>query len=217
MYFLPVSITLFLLFLLLMPLLFVIAPGVAFSKLGFDPLCGYAFFLLCLLGSGLNIPVRRERVRQAASLEDMLGVFARFFRIRTPRFRERIIAVNLGGAVLPSILSLYLLLKVPLSQVIMATTITSLVSYKVSRPVKGVGIVLPALVPPVIAAVTALVLARENAPHVAYISGVMGTLIGADFFRLNQIKRMDAPFLSIGGAGVFDGVYLVGLVSVLLA
>jgi uncharacterized membrane protein len=62
-----------------------------------------------------------------------------------------------------------------------------------------------------------VLIARENAPQVAYISGVMGTLIGADLLRLHQIKGLGAPLMSIGGAGVFDGIYLVGLVSVLLA
>jgi uncharacterized membrane protein len=45
----------------------------------------------------------------------------------------------------------------------------------------------------------------------------MGTLIGADILRISQIKKLGVPFLSIGGAGVFDGIYLVGIVSVLLA
>jgi len=45
----------------------------------------------------------------------------------------------------------------------------------------------------------------------------MGTLIGADIIRLPQIRKLDAPCMSIGGAGVFDGIFLVGLVSVLLA
>jgi uncharacterized membrane protein len=45
----------------------------------------------------------------------------------------------------------------------------------------------------------------------------MGTLIGADLLRVHQIKKLGSPFMSIGGAGIFDGIYLVGLVSVLLA
>jgi len=63
----------------------------------------------------------------------------------------------------------------------------------------------------------AILIAGDYAPQVAYISGVMGTLIGADLMRLHQIQRLKYFFLSIGGAGVFDGIYLVGLVSVLLA
>ena len=76
---------------------------------------------------------------------------------------------------------------------------------------------MPAFVPPVIAAITAVIISRDHAPQLAYLSGVLGTLIGADILRLSQIRRTGAPFLSIGGAGVFDGIYLVGIVSVLLA
>ncbi len=53
-------------------------------------------------------------------------------------------------------------------------------------------------------------------PAVAYISGVMGILIGADLLRLHQLKKFGISFLSIGGAGVFDGIFIVGIISVLL-
>ncbi len=105
----------------------------------------------------------------------------------------------------------------PVIQTVLATAVTTVASYLLSRPVKGIGIVMPAFVPPVIAAITALVIAREQAPQLAYISGVMGTLIGANILRISQIKKLGAPFLSIGGAGVFDSIFLVGIVSVLLA
>jgi uncharacterized membrane protein len=217
MYFLPISLAIFLLFLFMIPVLFVVAPAVAFNKLGLDPVCGYVFFIICLLGGAVNIPVRREKFRYTTSVDNIHAMFSDFFGIKIPRVGERVIAVNLGGAVLPCLLSIFLLFRVPLGITLLATVITSFTAYKMSKPVKGIGIVLPAFVPPVVAALTALVLARENAPQVAYISGVMGTLIGADLLRINQLKSMEAPFLSIGGAGIFDGIYLVGLVSVLLA
>lgn len=217
MLFLPVSLTLFLLFLILIPILFVLAPALAFAKLGLDPVLGYAFYFSCLLGGGINIPVHREKVQQAPPMDDMTALFIRYFGIRIPAVTERVIAVNLGGAVLPTLLSVYLLSLAPLAEVLLATFITSAVAFMLSRPVKGVGIVMPAFVPPIVAAAAAVLIARENAPQVAYISGVMGTLIGADLLRLHQIKGLGAPLLSIGGAGVFDGIYLVGLVSVLLA
>lgn len=217
MFFLPIPIILFILFLLLIPLLFAIAPAVAFAKLGLNPLCGYAFFILCLIGSGINIPVHREEIPQVPPQDEFTLLVQRFLGIRLPHVSQRIIAVNVGGAVLPVILSLYLMDKAPMNLIISGVLITSVASYILSKPVKGVGIVMPAFVPPIIAAVTALILTREYAPQVAYISGVMGTLIGADIVRLPQLKHLEAQFLSIGGAGIFDGIYLVGLVSVLLA
>ncbi len=217
MFFLPVSIALFLLFLILIPILFALAPAVAFAKMGLNPALGYAFFVLCLLGGGVNIPVHREEVYYQEPLDELSAFMSRFFGIRVPVTHEKVIAVNLGGAVLPGLLSLYLLRLVPFGSVVAATAVTTAASYALSRPVKGIGVVMPAFIPPIIAAATAVLVSREHAPQLAYISGVMGTLIGADLLRWRQIRRMDAPLLSIGGAGMFDGIYLVGLVSVLLA
>jgi len=51
---------------------------------------------------------------------------------------------------------------------------------------------------------------------IAYVSGVLGTLIGADLTNLNRIADLGAPVASMG-AGTFDGVFLIGIVAVLLA
>jgi uncharacterized membrane protein len=217
MWFLPVSLALFVLFLLLIPVIFALAPVVVFDKLGLNPFLGYAFFILCLVGGSINIPLRREEIVSYEPPDPLLHLFHTYFGIRVPDFRQRILAVNLGGAVLPGLLCLYLLPAVPVSQVIIATAVTTAAAYTLSRPVQGIGVVMPAFVPPVIAAITAVLISREQAPRLAYISGVLGTLIGADVLRLSQVRRLGAPFLSIGGAGVFDGIYLVGIVSVLLA
>ena len=45
----------------------------------------------------------------------------------------------------------------------------------------------------------------------------MGTLIGADLLNLDKISGLGAPVASIGGAGTFDGIFLIGIMAVLLA
>jgi uncharacterized membrane protein len=45
----------------------------------------------------------------------------------------------------------------------------------------------------------------------------MGTLIGADLLNLGNIAKLGAPVASIGGAGTFDGIFLTGILAVLLA
>jgi uncharacterized membrane protein len=45
----------------------------------------------------------------------------------------------------------------------------------------------------------------------------MGTLIGADLTNLDKIRGLGAPVASIGGAGTFDGIFLTGILAVLLA
>jgi uncharacterized membrane protein len=86
-----------------------------------------------------------------------------------------------------------------------------------ARPTEGVGITLPVFLPPVITALVALLLASESAAPLAYISGTLGTLIAADLLHLGALQGMHAPIASIGGAGTFDGIFMVGLVAMLLA
>jgi uncharacterized membrane protein len=218
MYFLPISLAIFLIFLVVIPFLIFMAPAVAFAKLGLSPLAGLAVFWFSLVGSLINIPVYRRELAYHEEPDELTTLFSRYFGVSIPAFNQQIIALNLGGAVLPGLLCLYLMSRVNAAPVFFATIVTTVFSYYISKPVKGVGVVLPAFIPPIIAAIAALLFASEgNAPAVAYISGVMGILIGADLLRLHQIKRSGVAFLSIGGAGVFDGIFIVGIISVLLA
>ena len=72
-------------------------------------------------------------------------------------------------------------------------------------------------IPPIAAAVSALILSPAHPLTIAYVSGVLGTLIGADLLNLRKIPKLGAPVASIGGAGTFDGVFLTGIIAVLLA
>jgi uncharacterized membrane protein len=79
------------------------------------------------------------------------------------------------------------------------------------------GIAVPVFIPPAIAAVTALLLSRQSASSLAYICGSLGTLIGADLLNLGKVQELSAPIVSIGGAGRFDGIFMTGILAVLLA
>ncbi len=219
MFYLPMSCLLLALFILLLPLLFFLAQagilGIAFSKLGLSPASGILFFLACLMAGGLNIPIRR---RPVAVVEDEFDhALGRFFGYRVPQVTEQVLAVNVGGAILPLLLCLYLLPGAPMLQTLVATGIVTVVAKRLSRPVPGAGIALPALIPPVVAALAAMLLVRGNAAPTAYIAGVVGTLVGADLLNLHKIERMGRGVMSIGGAGVFDGIFLVGVFAVILS
>ena len=170
------------------------------------------FFSLCLIGGIINIPVSRRPI----ILEEGPIFRFPFFFYYPPRVREQVIALNLGGAILPGLFSLYLLTRAPLLSTLMATVVVAAVAKGLARPVPGVGIVLPAFIPPLVAAAAALLLSRDNPAPVAYISGVWGTLLGADILNWPRFREMGALLLSIGGAGVFDGIFLVGVLSTLL-
>jgi uncharacterized membrane protein len=151
--------------------------------------------------------------------EGVVRVFGQRYVI--PRWspqRQTVLAVNVGGAVVPTLLSLYLLTQAlsPL-RVVVATAAVTLLTYRLARPVAGVGIVVPMLLPPLSAALAALLLVPQQAPLAAYVAGTMGTLIGGDLLHVRKVRRLAAPVASIGGAGTFDGVFLTGIIAVLLA
>jgi uncharacterized membrane protein len=220
MWFLPISLVLLILFILLLPALFFLAQagilGIAFAKLGLSPASGILFFLACLIGSGINLPIRRRPVVVAE--EDLFPtMLTRFFGFRVPQVSEQVLAVNVGGAILPVLLCLYLLPQAPFLQTLIATVIVAVVARALSRPVAGAGIALPALIPPIVSALVAAVIVPGNSAPTAYIAGVIGTLVGADLLNLNKINRMGRGVMSIGGAGVFDGIFLVGVFAVILS
>ena len=143
------------------------------------------------------------------------------YRIPQVEYGETVttVAVNVGGALIPTAVSIYLLSRASASTVILSLIgvfAVALVTHAVARPVKGVGIATPAFIPPIAAAVAALILLPAQPKTVAYVAGTLGTLIGADLLNLRKIPKLGAPVASIGGAGTFDGVFLTGIIAVLL-
>src|SRR5437667_437882 len=124
---------------------------------------------------------------------------------------------------LPFILGFFLLLAFLVTKhglygpALIAVAVVAALVHLLARPVPGVGIAVPTLVPPLAAVAVALPLSRASAPALAYVAGSMGTLIGGDLLNLGKIQGLGAPGASIGGGGTFDGVFLTGIIAVLLA
>jgi uncharacterized membrane protein len=116
-------------------------------------------------------------------------------------------------------MSLFLLLRMEFYPVaLLLLGVVTVVMYFLARPVRGLGIAVPGLVPPILAAVGALLLCPpELRAPCAYVASTMGTLIGADLLKLKEINSLGAPVASIGGAGTFDAVFLSGIIAVLLS
>ena len=214
--------TAFFLFIVLigMLLLFPILLSEAFRLLGFSVGQTILLFLFTLLGSVVNIPIKKIRTKEKVQTSNVNSFFDLFYpKIEEERrIRETTIAVNLGGAVIPIFISFLLLANNPglWSQYLIGIGIVSVISYFLSRPVPGVGITLPMFIPPLAAAFVAVLLPGDSTA-IAYVGGVIGVLLGADIFNLTNIKKYQSRFLSIGGAGTFDGIFLTGIIAVLLA
>ena len=205
----------------------------AFVQVGFSHWHAILMVFGSVIGSSVNIPLHGGTITSyppffmqiATQLSSATGVNF------TSEFHPVILAINLGGCIIPVVLSLAILVRCQVSalRAIIGTLIVALVTYRMAMPVANEGILLPVYVSPTLAAVCGLVLARrfQSAPALAYISGTVGTLLGADILNLltpgvlAQMAPLDsgAPSLtlSIGGAGVIDGIFLTGIIAVLFA
>jgi len=190
----------------------------AYEKLGIGP--GMALLLLfgSLIGSYFNIPITILPGHSVRSGEiiDFYGM--RYVVPLVTQWPGTVLAVNVGGAVIPTLMSAYLVLRYQLwLRAAIAVAVIAAVIHSTATPVQGVGIAVPVFVPVVVTAILAFILSREYAAPLAYIGGSMGTLIGADLLNLGKIGGLGAPVASIGGAGTFDGIFLTGILAVLLA
>ncbi len=215
---LPMLLLLVFLFLTLLFLIEINVLAYAYQKMGVHRRYVFTLLLLSLLGSYVNIPIYQlpAEVVGPGGIVSFYGV--PYVIPMVTQWPGTVIAVNLGGAVIPTILSFYLIIKNRLFLYgLLGTAIAAVIFHNLAHPVPGVGIAVPVLVPAVVALALALFLSRPQAPALAYIIGTMGTLIGADLANLGKLQGLGAPVASIGGAGTFDGIFLTGILAVLLA
>ena len=192
--------------------------GYAYEKMGVGRRYILGVLLLSLVGSAVNIPVAEMPAKNIV-VQRTVNYFGVTYTVPTLERQERtIIAVNLGGAVVPMVLALYLLVRHKIYiEALVGVAAMTLIVHLMARPVQGVGIAIPPLLPPIFAAAIALLISRQHAAPLAYIAGSMGCLLGADVLNLYRIGQLGAPIASIGGAGISDGVFLTGIIAVLLA
>lgn len=193
--------------------------SIAFDKLGLSPESAYLLLLCTLAGSLINLPLFSLKADSAAQPR-MPPELARWSFFKLPPFTGKItVTVNVGGAVVPVAFSLYLIAHYPLHplQIATAVAVVAIIARTISRPIPGIGIGIPMLVAPIAAALIATILDPQQRAPLAYIGGTLGVLIGADLSRLKDIRKLGVPIASIGGAGTFDGVFITGLLAVLLA
>ena len=196
-----------------------------FQVLGLSPRVALLVLLVSLIGSYINIPlytIESGPPPSTTTANNFGMVYEIPFQYAVPKTTT--IAINVGGAVVPLVIAAYALSTAPVALFpsVLGTAVVAMVTHHFAFALPGIGIALPTLIPPLVAALVALFLGKVmRVPHsihvIAYVSGVLGTLIGADLSNLHRIADIGAPVASIGGAGTFDGVFLTGIVAVLLA
>lgn len=214
------SIMLFLLIsVLMMAMIQIHVFEIAFAKLGLTPEATLLILLGTLFGSGINVPVFKLKTHESGRLVMALGRKPVWELFQPARPGSTVIAVNIGGCVIPVGLCLYFISLQILEPINLGLALLAIIglSYKLSRPIPGVGFGMPLFIAPLASAFLALILEPIHAAHLAYISGVLGVLVGADMLHLNKVGHLGVPVASIGGAGTFDGIFLTGIIAALLA
>jgi uncharacterized membrane protein len=189
----------------------------AFEKIGIHERSLFLLLLLSLLGSYVNIPI--WQIPSSAVPYPLIETSTFWAWFRWPFLTSTTtVAVNLGGAVIPVLISFRLMTRASSPvHTTLATLVVSLIVHAVASPAPGVGIIVPCLLPPVCAALSSLLIEGQATPQTAYIAGSIGTLIGADLSNLALLAHLGIATASIGGAGTFDGVFLSGIMAALLA
>jgi len=222
-HYLPLSPAVFSLLVGLLVLLIVLiqvgALRYAYLRLGVSSRVALLLLLASLFGSYLNIPLAELPDQQQL----LAGQQIYFFGMRYPvpvvvDWPGTIIAVNVGGALIPTLMSVYLLARNGLWGLgLLATACVSLVCYHLAEPVAGLGIALPIFVPAIATAIVALVLSRQYAAILAYGRRQPGHPDWRRFAQPRKYAGSGAPVASIGGAGTFDGIFVTGILAVIIA
>ncbi len=240
-----VLIVLILLVILGLPLLFFGLIGAALANLGFG-FWGIVFLIIAIIvGSFINLPIttlypkkvsapfyepRKPRGQYAPSMYDKMYRTERFVVEDSKEAEGMKVCINVGGALIPLLIAGYLVLSALAGSIttdvwyfpkmVAAVAVVSAVSYFSARPVKGIGIAAPFFTAPLVALCLGLIFAGGfglPAAGIAFVAGTLGTVIGADILHLRDVASHGAKMVSIGGAGTFDGIFLTGIVTALLA
>lgn len=209
----------------ILSLFFVQAAGIAFIQLGIPVWLAILIIPGSLIGSLVNIPLYKIESDKVPCTEEQYiqyyGVSYQVFQPECPG--ETTISINLGGALIPIAVSAYLMLLnyTAALQFIISITIVTLIVHRVARIEPNVGILTPGFIPALVAVFTTIALmtfipGSYNGYTVAYVSGTLGTLLGADILNLGKLSQLRTGHASIGGAGTFDGVFLTGILAVFL-
>ncbi len=185
------------------------------------------FLMLPLLSAGLFIAYMHKRNYMEDTgfgkpevgmilVGSMFGIFTDIPLIVSG---SALLNINLGGALIPIIVSGSLIYrkKLNLLKLSAGVILVSIISYHLTRFEPEMGIVAEFpyyFIPSLIAIALALVLELKGSNRIpyAYSTAVLGVLIGADLVRIPML--VDASVMgSIGGAGAMDLVYLSGLIA----
>ncbi len=225
----PLALPFFILLLLLPFILLAIvalfglsAVDLADRALGLSPMKALLIYLAILLGSLVNVPVY-EFKSPGGTQPPMVPYMGARYKLPTWVGHRTVVAINMGGCIIALTLGIYFALKLPLMSLLLTTIIVILGVYYLAKPVRSVGVIVPALATPLLAvgaSFFALYIDHSGfsaLARMAFAAGVFGTIIGADILHLGGIRKTGSELISFGGAGTFDGIILTAILGTIFA
>jgi len=151
----------------------------------------------------------------------VLLIIGSFFEITITR--RPLLTINLGGGVVPLILSIYVLTKVDTAKegirTVLAIGLTAIAIYLISLLFADFGhgrdIIDPMYIMAVSGGIIAYILGRSR--RGSFIAGTMGFLLYNLFIFWQTLTGRIVAQVRLGGAGAFDSIVISGILAVLLA
>lgn len=228
------------LFLVALFFLFVFLPvsivAEAFSKLGLTPAQGVLMFIAILVGRSVDLPVftseRLVVVPRPRTMNFSMDEYGRPVQVEQDaanELKKQVFSVNVGGCILPLLLSITFLIMLHLDGKAggifgwtgFAMLMVAGGCYALAKADPYTGLRVPLIMPALMTFLSVyFFVPQELRPVAAYIAGTLGTIIGGNLAPLltPRIRNsVGTPSVSIGGAGTFGGVFVAGILAVLLA
>jgi uncharacterized membrane protein len=163
----------------------------AYMRLGISSGAALLLLLASLIGSYFNIPVAYLPEQRVLAQQEIYFFGMRYVVPFVAQWPGTLIAVNVGGAVIPTMVSIYLLAKNRLwVKAALATAVVAAVCYWLSRPIPGLGIAEPVIAPFAVMAVGQYG-ARPQQGAVGPDDDKVNTPVaGADLLNLGNIRGL---------------------------
>jgi len=151
-------------------------------------------------------------------LRGVLGIETTATAART---YETKVTLNIGGFIIPVAFAIWMLSLNFIFEIVLSYLLMTILAYSVAEIREGVGVVLPREVG-VFAIPLALLLAPSDASYadvagLIFVPAVLGIatalLIASAYFP----REKGCPFISIGGTGNYEAIFLIAVISLLFA
>ena len=190
-----------------------------------DSLSLIILMILMLITSVIEIPIFNIRTKKSNALKKNTYALKKIYGVsiseemRTGKgfaFNTKI-TLNLGGFIIPLLVSLYLIVTNPYTSIIILMAIMIVIVSITSEMIDGVGIVVPQYIG-LVSIPFALIIAPQNAAIISFIANIGGILIGTVAALISFDKeKTGSAYLNLGGIGVFESVYITLIIALILS